>query len=431
MKFYQTSLGKYFIILSYCIIIIITSLFRFIAKDAFRESKINNTKRHLSILSAEVSNLYNMMDTTKKGFSCDGDQLFIGNQLVSENNELIDQLKDDFGADFSIFFKDRRVATTIIKTDGSRYTNTSSPEIWNNYIKKGNSYFDTNLTINNLSYMGYYVPLTDQNNNIIGMCFAGIPSSNIEKELYKMGRKMFVVSLLICIICFLIIYYLAQFFIKIQNHITRYLNEIIEGNYSHQLPEYITKRTDEYGALGNLIVTINDSLSNTIEKDSLTKIYNRRAAMKHLEKDVKMANSMEGFPFTFAIGDIDFFKKVNDTYGHSCGDVVLKRIAAILQNGVQDCGYVARWGGEEFILVFHNTLQPSIERLQTILDTIRQEVVVYDDKSVSVTMTFGIVQYKSPQGIDWMISYADKLLYYGKEHGRNTIITTTKKNKTE
>ncbi|MDO5154681.1 MAG: diguanylate cyclase [Eubacteriales bacterium] len=426
MKFYQTSIGKYFMFFSYCMILVIALVFRLISTDAIRTSKIEDTKNLLRTLSVGLEKSYELLDTEQKGFYQIGDQLYIGNEEINDSTFLIDQMKKDSGVDFTIFAEDCRIATTITKENGERYTNTKASDIWTSQLQYGKEYFDENISINNISYLGYYTPMKDIDGNVIGMFFAGLPMESIENTLQSMGKKMFITCLLVCIAAFFIISIVTSRFLKYQNGLMTYLTEIDDGNFTHTMPEWITKRNDEFGILGRHIIAINNSLSNTIEKDSLTQIYNRRAAMKHLDQYFKKANTTDDSTFTFAIGDIDFFKKVNDTYGHNCGDVVLKRVAAILDEGTKDMGFVARWGGEEFILVFEDKLQPSLERLEQILNQIRNEVIVCDDKEISITMTFGIIQYKAPQKVDWMISYADKLLYYGKEHGRNQIVSHTK-----
>ena len=132
----------------------------------------------------------------------------------------------------------------------------------------------------------------------------------------------------------------------------------------------------------------------------------------------------EGCSFCIAIGDIDHFKHVNDTYGHACGDAVLSQISTAMRRHMKGKGFAARWGGEEFLLGFKDMdLAESVASLEVFLDEIRNMVIAYsDDVSVSVTMTFGIVQGSCDANIEHIIKDADDKLYYGKDNGRNQIV---------
>lgn len=144
--------------------------------------------------------------------------------------------------------------------------------------------------------------------------------------------------------------------------------------------------------------------------------------MKKLNKCVVWANGENNETFTFAICDIDHFKYVNDTYGHSCGDLVLKAVADVLLQVNEQDGFAARWGGEEFIIVLKKPVREAIADINKIADEIRNIRINYEDKLVSITMTFGVTEYISPQKIDLTISTADKLLYKGKEDGRDKVV---------
>ena len=127
-------------------------------------------------------------------------------------------------------------------------------------------------------------------------------------------------------------------------------------------------------------------------------------------------------PFCVCIGDIDFFKKVNDTYGHAGGDIVLKSISNILREHMNTLGFVARWGGEEFLLVFDRMeLDEAASSLQSLLDKIRHMEIDYDNCLIHVTMTFGIVSGAEGDQ-DTLLRLADNKLYEGKAGGRNRII---------
>ena len=122
------------------------------------------------------------------------------------------------------------------------------------------------------------------------------------------------------------------------------------------------------------------------------------------------------------MADIDYFKKFNDTYGHDCGDLVLKSVADILINSLYGHGYAVRWGGEEFIIVLENTtLDEGVKLLNEIKDLVCKSCVFYDELRLSITMTFGITE-GSEDSIHELLKEVDTLLYQGKENGRNQIV---------
>ena len=128
-------------------------------------------------------------------------------------------------------------------------------------------------------------------------------------------------------------------------------------------------------------------------------------------------------PFSICIGDIDFFKKVNDTYGHECGDEVLKEVAYNIKKAMLGAGYLSRWGGEEFLLIFDRVdFDKACEVLSELLNNIRDIEINYKGITVKVTMTFGIVEGNTKEDLHTQIKKADDKLYEGKISGRNKII---------
>ena len=124
------------------------------------------------------------------------------------------------------------------------------------------------------------------------------------------------------------------------------------------------------------------------------------------------------------MGDIDNFKKVNDTYGHEQGDEVLKMVAASMSGAVEDTDYVSRWGGEEFLMIIFGDLPYTLKVAEKIQQEIKKRELTVGEQKVSVTMTFGISQCSddSRGNIDELIRQADSRLYLGKRAGKNCII---------
>ncbi|MCR5625912.1 MAG: GGDEF domain-containing protein [Lachnospiraceae bacterium] len=166
----------------------------------------------------------------------------------------------------------------------------------------------------------------------------------------------------------------------------------------------------------------NKKLQKMAGSDPLTGLMNRRNVTDVLN-DVAEKYKTERVSFSIAIGDIDFFKKVNDTYGHDCGDYVLKELSGLFSNFMEEKGFIARWGGEEFLFVFKGI---NADEVFGMLDDLREKISVkeltFKDQNLKVTMTFGLEEYSSREGIDGTIKAADEKLYIGKGSGRNRVI---------
>ena len=175
-------------------------------------------------------------------------------------------------------------------------------------------------------------------------------------------------------------------------------------------------------AMEQKLVMYNAKLKEASSRDPLTGLYNRRAMLEYLEELVEDTHRY-GEWFNVAIGDIDFFKKINDRYGHEAGDTILKEVAEILSAYMKSRGSGARWGGEEFLLVFKNINgEEAAMELEKIRSIIEHRKFYHGEEVIYVTMTFGIDEYSSTYPIDYTISSADKKLYIGKEHGRNRVV---------
>ena len=158
--------------------------------------------------------------------------------------------------------------------------------------------------------------------------------------------------------------------------------------------------------------------------DGLTGLINHRE-FQSLLKDEITRSIRYNDPLTLVICDIDFFKKVNDTYGHQFGDAVLREVSACLSENIRDgVDMVARYGGEEFALVLVKT--DAFKAMETV-ERIRQHIEKHTLKSprgeeIGVTMSFGIAVYpQHAKQIDMLIQKADKALYRAKENGRNRV----------
>ena len=171
------------------------------------------------------------------------------------------------------------------------------------------------------------------------------------------------------------------------------------------------------------LVRYNAKLQKIASVDALTGLWNRRSMWEYIravEYDYEIGNA--GF-VSIAIADIDFFKRINDTYGHDAGDEVLKAVAGLFMDKMKPYGRVCRWGGEEFLFVFYGRNgDAAYDALQEIYDEIHRLTVSYENEEIRITVTFGLEEYDKNDGMEMAIRRADEKLYQGKETGRDKIV---------
>ncbi len=162
-----------------------------------------------------------------------------------------------------------------------------------------------------------------------------------------------------------------------------------------------------------------ESLNYSMNHDVLTGLYNRRFFERRIEDTPINKRSQ----YVISMVDIDFFKKVNDTYGHEAGDAVLVRVAGCLKETASDENLAVRWGGEEFILYFPKAtpeqIYPVMEKLRK---EIEQLVVECAGQMIRITITSGISTGMADSNYEKVIRSADEKLYLGKQRGRNQVI---------
>lgn len=154
-------------------------------------------------------------------------------------------------------------------------------------------------------------------------------------------------------------------------------------------------------------------------KDPLTGIWNRQALNEVLDKEYARWQRYQK-PLSIILWDIDFFKRINDKYGHAAGDKVLKTIAHIFTSQTRDADFVARYGGEEFMGIFpETTLDNALNLANKIREKIERAKFHYKGETVSITASAGLACFKDADTIEVVFSRADEALYKAKEQGRN------------
>jgi len=160
--------------------------------------------------------------------------------------------------------------------------------------------------------------------------------------------------------------------------------------------------------------------------DPLTGLPNRGSIMTRLSAE-SVAAQKASAPLCVAIVDLDHFKSINDTYGHRAGDQVLCEAARRLASGIRSTDFLGRYGGEEFLIVFHNAKQEvSLERCETIRQTLCAKPILIGDAQLTVTASIGVawtrIESHQSKIEESLIGLADKALYQAKSSGRNRVV---------
>ncbi|MFA4915874.1 MAG: diguanylate cyclase [Syntrophales bacterium] len=168
----------------------------------------------------------------------------------------------------------------------------------------------------------------------------------------------------------------------------------------------------------------NRQLQELADRDGLTNLFNHRVFHEFLNREISRAKRYGGI-ISCIILDLDYFKKINDTYGHQVGDVVLKETAEILQKGIRDSDLAARYGGEEFAIVL---IQTEAQGAFLVSERLRLQIAAHPIQAVEspfyVNASFGVASFPSEkinEGRD-LVEAADQALYQAKAAGRNRVV---------
>ena len=191
--------------------------------------------------------------------------------------------------------------------------------------------------------------------------------------------------------------------------------------------EYTSKRDERRAKRISSIKKNLDSVKKKLEEadrsmrtDHLTGAFNRKSFDENAKGQIKMFEIAKS-AVTLCTLDIDFFKKINDNYGHDVGDFILKECVRLLQREYgQDTDFVARIGGEEFAVILQDqNLDQAVQRAESVFEKIRQEVFIHDGEELRFTVSMGIAQLQAGETVDQWMKRADKALYDSKHGGRN------------
>ncbi|WP_196601046.1 diguanylate cyclase [Pectinatus frisingensis] len=187
----------------------------------------------------------------------------------------------------------------------------------------------------------------------------------------------------------------------------------------NNLEQKVQERTNELEKKNQILSQTKEELEHSLQIDFLTGLYNRRFLIEKMEEIIKKCDE-KSKTLSIIMMDIDFFKKINDKYGHDCGDFVLQEVAKCFQECIREYGYISRWGGEEFLI-----LLPSFDKKRAfgIAEKLRHNIENHNflcgEIAIKVTLTLGIAVYDGKMTLDSLIKFADIAVYKGKKNGRN------------
>lgn len=385
------------------------------SQNSVREGMSFEVEKSLSGIAHNLISMYNIMDAGE--FSYEDGKIMKGETDLTSDYRLLDDVKNDTGADVSIFYGTERRLTTLVDDKGVRMVGTPvSGEVAEIVLGQGEEYFSEHVDVMGAEYFGYYVPIRNDADEVVGISFAGQSVENVNISMEFMIQGNLIICIFVILLAGFICHMSAQGIVSAMQHIKNFLGRLANGNFSQNMNEMVLKRRDELADMGEYAETVSRSLDDLVSRDPLTGLYNRRACK------IQADNRNEAEVFTIALGDIDFFKKVNDTYGHDMGDEVLRVVAKGLEKGVSSHGFVARWGGEEFLVGVDTTVEKTEELLRKTVAEIKEHEFVHEDATFHVSITFGIAAHKKGADFEETVGRADELLYQGKENGRDQIV---------
>jgi diguanylate cyclase (GGDEF)-like protein len=183
-----------------------------------------------------------------------------------------------------------------------------------------------------------------------------------------------------------------------------------------QLVKMSDAKAREFNKLNLRLKQLSKDLEFQATHDALTAVYNKGAITDILQKQLAEGDCV------LLLFDIDFFKKVNDTYGHAVGDQVLRQLSSLVSDNVKHKDYFGRFGGEEFLIVLNDTpVHQCMDMASSLLQKIAHTAIVTDDLELYITVSMGLTPCRQDETFTEVYHRVDELLYRAKHNGRNRI----------
>ena len=211
-----------------------------------------------------VSTAYEHLD--EGDWRLDGENLYKGDESITENTDLLDSFVADSNVDITVFYGDIRRATTITDDNGERIVGSKAGDaIIEAVLNQGNTYSDRNVMINNKAYYASYIPMKNANGEVVGMFFAGQPSEEVEDFIAKKVLILVVITILFLIIAIIIVIFEARHINKAVLETTKIIKAVSSGDLSVQIDRKQLKRTDELGEMTRGISQLVGRLREVVE----------------------------------------------------------------------------------------------------------------------------------------------------------------------
>jgi len=204
----------------------------------------------------------------------------------------------------------------------------------------------------------------------------------------------------------------AQLYKKLQEHADSLQQKVLER----------TKKIQEKHAE---LEALNKELEIIATTDGLTGVYNRRYFNQAIVRECQLAKR-HSRPTSLMILDIDFFKRVNDNYGHQAGDYVIMALTEVIKGTIRSSDILARYGGEEFIILATVcNLEQTRDLAERLRENVEKHAFVYASETIPITISLGVAEWNSEMNTDGqsLVRYADNGLYRAKKKGRNRVCT--------
>ena len=376
----------------------------------------------------------------------------------------VEELKALFDSEVTIFFGDTRIATTIVRDGRSIVGTTLDPRISRMVFENKMEYSGDEEVLGE-KYRIFCKPLLNAQNEAFAAIFIAIPLTNLTAETYSSIQNGIILGLSGLAIAIMLLYYTISSVSQPITSLSTDMRNIANGNLDIDIA---VRGNDEVGNLGESLQRVADTLhklltdiNNMIDahekgdteyfldtkeffgdykrlaetiielvslgmRDQMTGIPNRRAFDNRLAMEWNRAMRVNN-PLSLLVLDVDKFKSYNDTFGHQQGDVALKTVAKTIRQSLRrPSDFLARWGGEEFVVLLPIT---DSNGAVVVAEQIRREienatVPCADEKGRKVTVSIGVSTQIPLRGsnLDDFIPDADTALYRAKEMGRNRVV---------
>ena len=272
-------------------------------------------------------------------------------------------------------------------------------------------------------------------------------SAAIQQDINQMIRNQVLFILILFLSCIACLLFGAVTLTKVFKKSLKEVTDAFKGNHSGHFQQInLTHNTPEFNSIAQAFNAMNEKLNETmvsLEKmksivkertrsleqlsntDSLTQVANRRALFErgHMEFSRVLRNQKQ---LTLVLLDCDFFKNINDEYGHLFGDKLLQHLCHICSETIREIDFLARYGGEEFIIILPECdEQGGVDLANRIQQSLAKQCLAIDDKEICLTLSIGVTMMTDKhQSFEQLVNDADQAMYMAKKNGRNRIEVT-------